>query len=235
MFYGLLYKAVSKVFGWLCLLRLRLVLCLGAVAACLVGCSPASPLVVASDIFKGSFFPNNEVNQARLNPRFKYIRVRFEGRASLLVLAYIDSVGRGSQPTEIYVSASSEVLTLQGGEVLSFTAEDKKFQRESTQFIDTGRFEVWPPTLSSTPPLAASQSTRSPDLPAGVEKMPFNPYRLPLRWQPVPGGWLAKSSASSEVSSLGAPWFFTYQCPAKDFCLEIQSWSVDLQERLRAR
>lgn len=59
---------------------------------------------------------SGSVDSARLNPKFRYLRVTIDGRVALLVLGYEDSDTRG--PVEVWYSAEKEVLRLQNGRIV---------------------------------------------------------------------------------------------------------------------
>ena len=59
---------------------------------------------------------NPGVNNARLNPNFRYLRVTIGGRVALLALGDVDSHPQG--PIEVWYSAEREVLRLQNGRLV---------------------------------------------------------------------------------------------------------------------
>ena len=59
---------------------------------------------------------NSSVDNARLNPNFRYLRVTIGGRVVLLALGYVDSDPQG--PIEVWYSAEREVLRLQNGRLV---------------------------------------------------------------------------------------------------------------------
>ncbi len=58
---------------------------------------------------------NPSVDNARLNPNYRYLRVTIDGRVALLVLGEVDSYPQG--PVEVWYSAEREALRLQNGRV----------------------------------------------------------------------------------------------------------------------
>lgn len=59
---------------------------------------------------------NPDVDNARLNPNFRYLRVTIGGRAVLLAQGNLDSHAQG--PVEVWYSAEREVLRLQNGRLV---------------------------------------------------------------------------------------------------------------------
>jgi hypothetical protein len=59
---------------------------------------------------------NPSVDNARLNPNFRYLRVTIGGRVALLALGNVDSHPQG--PIEVWYSAEREVLRLQNGRLV---------------------------------------------------------------------------------------------------------------------
>ena len=59
---------------------------------------------------------NPSVDNARLNPSFRYLRVTISGRVALLALGNVDSHPKG--PIEVWYSAEREVLRLQNGRLV---------------------------------------------------------------------------------------------------------------------
>lgn len=59
---------------------------------------------------------NPGVDNARLNPNFRYLRVTVGGRVALLALGNVDSHPQG--PIEVWYSAEREVLRLQNGRLV---------------------------------------------------------------------------------------------------------------------
>ena len=59
---------------------------------------------------------DRDVERARLNPEFRYLRVTIDGRAALIALGDVDSDPRGA--IEVWYSAEREVLRIQNGRVV---------------------------------------------------------------------------------------------------------------------
>jgi Group 4 capsule polysaccharide lipoprotein gfcB, YjbF len=58
-------------------------------------------------------------DNARLDPRFRYLRVTIDRRVALLALGYVDRDARG--PIEVWYSAQNEVLRLQNGRLVGLS------------------------------------------------------------------------------------------------------------------
>ena len=80
----------------------------------LSGCSAASNAILQTLPY--AYGRNPGVDNARLNPDFRYLRVTVSGRVALLALGYVDSHSQG--PIEVWYSAEREVLRLQNGRLV---------------------------------------------------------------------------------------------------------------------
>src|SRR5512135_2466587 len=82
--------------------------------AALSGCSSTSNAILQTLPY--GYGRNPGVDNARLNPNFRYLRVTIGGRVVLLALGNVDSGPRG--PIEVWYSAEREVLRLQNGRLV---------------------------------------------------------------------------------------------------------------------
>ena len=85
--------------------------------AALSGCSSASNAILQTLPY--AYGRNPGVDNARLNPNFRYLRVTIGGRVVLLALGNVDSDPQG--PIEVWYSAEREVLQLQNGRLVGAT------------------------------------------------------------------------------------------------------------------
>lgn len=77
----------------------------------LSACSGGSNAILQTLPF--AFAPSAGVDNARLNPNFRYLRVTIDGRVVLLALGEVDSDPQG--PVEVWYSAERETLRFQNG------------------------------------------------------------------------------------------------------------------------
>lgn len=82
--------------------------------AALSGCSSTSNAILQTLPY--AYGRNPSVDNARLNPNFRYLRVTIDGRVVLLALGNVDSDPQG--PIEVWYSAEREVLRLQNGRIV---------------------------------------------------------------------------------------------------------------------
>lgn len=80
----------------------------------LSGCSSTGNAILQT--LPHAYGRNSAVDNARLNPNFRYLRVTIGGRVVLLALGNVDSGPQG--PIEVWYSAEREVLRLQNGRVV---------------------------------------------------------------------------------------------------------------------
>ena len=88
---------------------------IAAMVALLVGCT-AGANAIFNTVQSVAFSNGAAVDQAALNPNFRYLRVTIDGRVALLALGDIDSNSRGQ--VEVWYSAQREVLRLQDGRLI---------------------------------------------------------------------------------------------------------------------
>ena len=94
-------------------IRSRVAILLLLVAA-LSACSAGSNAILQTLPY--AYGRNPGVDNARLNPNFRYLRVTIKRRAVLLALGNVDSHPQG--PIEVWYSAEREVLRLQNGRLV---------------------------------------------------------------------------------------------------------------------
>lgn len=95
-------------------MNIRALAALLSLVAALTGCSPASNAILQTLPY--AYGRNPGVDNARLNPNFRYLRVTIGGRVVLLALGNVDSDPQG--PIEVWYSAEREVLRLQNGRLV---------------------------------------------------------------------------------------------------------------------
>jgi len=82
--------------------------------AALSGCSTAGNAILQTLPY--AYGRNPAVDNARLNPNFRYLRLTIGGHVALLVLGYVDHDAHG--PIDVWYSAEREVLRLQNGRLV---------------------------------------------------------------------------------------------------------------------
>ena len=92
-------------------MKIRALVALLSLAAALSGCSSGSQAILQTLPYAYRRSPG--VDDTRLNPNFRYLRVTIGGHVALLVLGDVDKNAQG--PIEVWYSAEREVLRLQNG------------------------------------------------------------------------------------------------------------------------
>lgn len=95
-------------------MNIRALAALLSLAAALSGCSGTGNAILQTLPY--AYGRNPGVDNARLNPDFRYLRVTVSGRVALLALGNVDNDRRG--PIEVWYSAEREVLRLQNGRLV---------------------------------------------------------------------------------------------------------------------
>jgi len=95
-------------------LKIRALAAVLSLVAALSGCSAASNAILQTLPY--AYGRNPGVDNARLNPNFRYLRLTIGGRVVLLALGNEDADSRG--PVEVWYSAEREVLRLQNGRLV---------------------------------------------------------------------------------------------------------------------
>jgi hypothetical protein len=94
--------------------KIRALAAVLSLVAALSGCSSASNAILQTLPY--AYGRNPGVDNAKLNPNFRYLRVTIGGRVVLLALGNVDSDPQG--PIEVWYSAEREVLRLQNGRLV---------------------------------------------------------------------------------------------------------------------
>lgn len=94
--------------------KIRALAAVLSLVAALTGCSSSSNAILQTLPY--AIGRNPSVDNARLNPNFRYLRVTIKGRVVLLALGYVDTHPQG--PIEVWYSAEREVLRLQNGRLV---------------------------------------------------------------------------------------------------------------------
>ncbi len=95
-------------------MNIRTLAAVFSLVAVLSGCSSAGNAILQTLPY--AYGRNPAVDNARLNPDFRYLRVTVGGRVALLALGYLDSRPQGT--IEVWYSAEREVLRLQNGRLV---------------------------------------------------------------------------------------------------------------------
>lgn len=95
-------------------MKIRTIAAVLSLVAALSGCSTAGNAILQTLPY--AYGRNPGVDNARLNPNFRYLRVTVGGRVALLALGYVDSDPQG--PIEVWYSAERELLRLQNGRLV---------------------------------------------------------------------------------------------------------------------
>ena len=95
-------------------MKIRTLAAVLSLVSVLFGCSSAGNAILQTLPY--AYGRNPGVDNARLNPRFSYLRLTVGGHIALLALGYVDSDSHG--PIEVWYSAEREVLRLQNGRLV---------------------------------------------------------------------------------------------------------------------
>ena len=85
-----------------------------ALVAALSGCATSTDAIIQT--MKSALGRSRGVEDAKLNPDFRYLRVTIGGRVVLLALGYLDKHPQGT--IEVWYSADREVVRLQNGRLV---------------------------------------------------------------------------------------------------------------------
>jgi len=101
--------------------HLRFYILLGIVLGCLLGCAGRQSAIY--ETFTAAFPDRHSaIDNAIINPKYRYLRAELSGRPALLVLGYIDAYPRGS--IESWYSANQEVIQFRNGRLASTAGLD---------------------------------------------------------------------------------------------------------------
>lgn len=98
-------------------MKIRALAAVLSLVLALSGCSTASDAILQTLPY--AYGHNPGVDNARLNPNFRYLRLSTRGHVALLALGYVDSDTHG--PIDVWYSAEREVLRLQNGRLVGAT------------------------------------------------------------------------------------------------------------------
>jgi len=102
--------------------------CLFLLVSIIQGCTTASD--AAFQTFKSAFQnTSSQINQAILNPEFRYLRVNIAGLDALMVKGYLDKDRNGE--IEIWYSSDGSVMRFQQGRYLGSVGLDTNWQNVS--------------------------------------------------------------------------------------------------------
>lgn len=93
---------------------IRAIAAVFSLVVALSGCSSAGNAILQTLPY--AYGRNPSVDNARLNPNFRYLRLTIGGRVVLLALGNVDNDPKG--PIEVWYSAEREVLRLQNGRLV---------------------------------------------------------------------------------------------------------------------
>lgn len=199
----------------------------------LTACSPALyELGDTLSLFRGG--TDSAIGSAKLDPRYRYLRITVGGKATLMILGYVDPGPQG--PVEVWYSSGGEVLRIQGGRIVGATGMP-------TDWLNV-RLSAQPAWSGIAAPVAL---TRQRDVMPGydygiVDALSVAPVVAPsdtrlvgvptvqLRWfeetstgrQPLPRARYAVSiQDGQEIVVYGE------QCLSKTFCLSWQRWPAN--------
>ncbi|MFY9479092.1 MAG: YjbF family lipoprotein [Aquabacterium sp.] len=179
------------------------------------------------------------LTQQPLNPKYRYLRVTFNGHPVLLVLGYVDQLDSAS-PVEVWYSGSGEVLRLRHGRLAGLVGTPAEWRDVRwPQGVP-----AWQAALQQTPPpyervldqmpgyrLGAAQSLQIEALATPRDTAWAGNVPADLRWfrESVVSGAGAYPPAryAVKLGPQGAQPVYGEQCIAADLCITWQTWAVD--------
>jgi len=226
---------------------MRVLAALLLLAVAVSGCSSASQAIV--DTARSVWGGPAAADSARLNPRFRYLRVSVDGRVALLVLGYVDPHPQGR--IEVWYSAQHEVLKLQNGRIVGATGLTTEWRRVTLPALPD-----WSALVASPQPL---EWTRTRDVMPGYRYGVEDRLRLtriapPEETQLVGKGsgnliWFEETVTSDvpgeralppvryalDLRAAGEPVVYGEACLARDLCFSWQRWPAAPQEAVGVR
>lgn len=215
-------------------------------AGALSGCSSSSQALL--DTAKSLRGGGTSDDPARLDPRFRYLRISVDGRTALLVLGYVDAHPQG--PIEVWYSAEREVIRLQNGRLAGASGLTTEWRRVT---LDA---PGWTAAVASGAPLEWTRRRDvMPGYRYGVEDRltlsrisPPTDSRL-VGLEPASLLWFEESVAQSgdtardlpparyalDLRAIGDPVVYGEACLASDLCFAWQRWPVAAPQGIGAR
>lgn len=124
----------------------------------LSACAGDSSNIVYDTFRLGFTNPNTIIDEAPLNPNYRYLKVDANGQPALLVLGYIDQKKRG--PQEVWYSSFKEVVEINGGRLAN--TEGLDFNWTQVQLNDAPSFSEVLSNTANTANATNSSSKRTP-------------------------------------------------------------------------
>ena len=237
--------------GW-SQVKIRALVALLSLAAALSGCSAGSNAILQTLPYAYRRSPG--VDDSRLNPNFRYLRVTIGGHVALLVLGDIDKNAQG--PIEVWYSAEREVLRLQNGRLVGAVGLTTEWRnvalpdlpswsvaaRSNQPFRWTRRRDVMPGYRFSVKDELALRAVAAPphsDL-KGVDAQRLTWFEESIesgkeaRRQSLLGGGLDTANAlpparfAIDLSGALETVVYAEQCLARDLCFAWQRWPAQV-------
>lgn len=217
----------------------------------LSGCSSAGNAILQTLPY--AYGRNPSVDNARLNPNFRYLRVTIGDRVALLALGNVDSHPQG--PIEVWYSAEREVLRLQNGRLVGAVGLTTEWRNvllpelpSWTAIARADRGVRWARVRDVMPGyrfgVKDELSLRVVDVPQRSALQGLEPKRLTWfeeRDEPEARGWLSKLLGNATDARLPAARYavdfqggresvvYGEQCLAVGLCFAWQRWPVQAQ------
>lgn len=234
-------------------MKIRFLAAVLSLVAALSGCSSAGNAILQTLPY--AYGRNPGVDNARLNPNFRYLRVTVGGRVVLLALGNIDSHPQG--PVEVWYSAEREVLRLQNGRLVGAVGLTTEWRNVTLPELPSwsaaaraDRAYQWTRTRDVMPGyrfgVKDALSLRAAEAPQRSALQGLDPQRLAWFEERVESGSIAGLSAvfgsrSGDVALLpparyavdfggsGETVVYGEQCLAADLCFTWQRWPLKAQ------
>jgi len=204
-------------------------------AGALAACSTGSEAVLDTALSLRPASPDT----AKLNPKYRYLRVQVGGQIALLVLGYIEPHPQGE--IEVWYSAEREVLKLQNGRVVGALGLTTEWRRVTVPALPD-----WGALIASSEPLHWTRRRDvMPGYRYGVEDRltlrriaPVGNSRL-VGLEPASLTWFEETDAPTagedalptvryalDLRAIGDPVVYGEVCLTKDLCFAWQRWPV---------
>lgn len=206
----------------------------------LVGCANQGNALVANLAL--AFGSSASVDNAVLDPSLRYLRLSRGSNVALAVLGYVDNAN-GKQATEVWYTASGEVIRLRDGRLFGTTGLDVDWR--AVRWPDA---QPWEQLLATALSQGSTQYQRQRDVMPGyrlniVESVRLQPTAAVSRsglvqLRPETLQWFEESTQLGNDKPLLARYGVSYrsgqpqviygeQCLTPELCIQWQRWPAD--------
>ena len=234
-------------------MKIRALAAIFSLAVGLSGCSTGSNAILQTLPY--AYGRNPGIDDARLNPNFRYLRVTIGGRVALLALGDLD--GDARDPVEVWYSAEREVLRLSNGRLVGAVGLTTEWRNVFLPELPSwaaaarsGRSFRWTRVRDVMPGyrfgVKDELSLRAIEAPQGSELQGIDPRHLTWFEEKVASPsigvrlWLSSGSSDTvetlpparyavDIRGTQATVIYGEQCLAPKLCFSWQRWPVEAQ------